>query len=127
MDGLENHYLTVTQDITERKQTEKRLEIAEQNFRNSLDQSPVGVRIMISEDEISYANQAILDIYGYDTFDELMSTPVKQRLTPASYAQYLVMKERFKQGEPIPPVYDVEIVRKDGEIRNLAVSRTEVI
>jgi len=56
---------TITRDITDRRQAEEALRKSEENFRNSLDNSPLGTRIINAEGETIYANQAILDIYGY--------------------------------------------------------------
>ncbi len=66
-----------------------------ENFRNSLDESPLGIRIITKDGELLYANKAILDIYGYSSFEELKSTPTKQRYTPESYAEH---QERAKKG-----------------------------
>ena len=49
----------------EHKQAQEDLQIAEQNFRNTLDNSPLGIRIVSAKGEVLYANKAILDIYGY--------------------------------------------------------------
>jgi len=49
-------------DITERVQAEAALKISEQNFRNSIDSSTMGIRIMGDVDQTLYANQALLDI-----------------------------------------------------------------
>ena len=114
-------------DITQRKRAEEELRIAEQNFRNSLDSSPLGIRIVTDEGELLYANQAILDIYGYSTVEELKNVPTKQRYTPESYTEYQMRKAKRKQGEPVPADYEISIVRKDGEVRHLAVFRKEVI
>ncbi|MFC1864805.1 PAS domain S-box protein [Chloroflexota bacterium] len=114
-------------DIAERKQMEESLRESEQNFRNSLDNSPLGITIINAEGELLYANQAILDIYGYSSIEELKATPTKQRYTPQSYAEFKERKERRRLGNPVPPNYEISIVRKDGEVRNLAVLRKEVI
>ena len=45
-------------DITERKHAEEALRLSEENFRRSLEDSPLGVRIVTVEGEIIYANQA---------------------------------------------------------------------
>jgi len=111
----------------ERKRVQDELQIAEANFRNSLDSSPLGIRIVTTEGELLYANQAMLDIYGYSSIEELKATPAKQRYTPKSYAEHQERKEKRKQGKPVPPNYEESIVRKDGEIRCLVVSRKEVV
>jgi len=126
-ENLSGGYLVQVQDITERKRAEEELRMAEQSFRNSLDSSPLGIRIVTAEGELLYANQAILDIYGYSSVEELKSVPTKQRYTPESYVEYQIRKAKRKQGEPVPDDYEINIVRKDGEVRHLAVLRKEVI
>jgi PAS domain S-box-containing protein len=115
--------------ITERKvallrvaELEQALKRSEENFRNSLEMSPVGICVITAEEELLYANQAMLDIYGYSTVEELKAVPAKDHYTPQSYAEH---QER-KQGDFIPSNYEISIVRKDGEVRQLAVSHTEV-
>jgi len=116
-----------TRDITKRKRAEEELRKSEENFRLSLDSSPLGVRISTIEAETLYANRAILDIYGYDSIEEMNKTPVKERYTPQSYAEYEIRKGKRTRGEFIPSEYEISIVRKNGEIRNLQVFRKEVI
>ena len=72
----------------ERKLVQEELQIAEQNFRNSIDNSPLGIRIVTAEGELLYTNQAILDIYGYNSVEELKATPTKEHYTPKSYAKH---------------------------------------
>jgi PAS domain S-box-containing protein len=114
-------------DITERKRAEEALRQAEENFRRSLDDSPLGIRIVTAEGETLYANRAILDLYGYGSLEELHKTPTKERYTPESYAEHQERKERRKRGDYVPSNYEISIVRKDGETRHLSVSRGEVI
>ena len=96
------------------------------NFRHSLDDSPLGVRISTVEGETIYANRAILDIYGYDSIEELKNTPLKERYTPESYAEFQIRKEKRLRGEFGPSEYEISIVRKNGEIRHLHVFRKEI-
>jgi two-component system sensor histidine kinase DegS len=117
----------IVRDLTEQRRMEKELWVAEQNFRNSLDSSPLGIRIVTAEGKLLYANQAILDIYGYSSVEELKSVPIKQRYTPRSYAEHQIRKDERKQGKPEPPTYEISIIRKDGEVRHLEVCRKVVI
>ncbi len=117
----------IVRDITESKWVEEELRIAEQNFRNSLDSSPLGIRIVTVKGELLYANQAILDIYGYSSVEELKSVPTKQRYTPKSYAEHRERAKKRKLGKPVPSNYEISIMRKDGEVRHLEVFRKAVI
>jgi PAS domain S-box-containing protein len=114
-------------DITERKRAEEALRRTEENFRRSLDDSPLGVRIVTTEGETIYTNRAILEIYGYDSIEELRTTPVKKRYTPESYAGFQIRKKKRQRGEYDPPEYEISIVRKNGEVRHLEVFRKEVL
>jgi PAS domain S-box-containing protein len=116
-----------SQDITDRKQTEEALRQSEENFRQSFDNSPMGVRIVTREGETIYANRAILDIYGYDSIEEIRTTPAKKRYTPESHADFLIRREKREQGIDVPSEYTINIIRKDGEVRCLLVLRREIL
>jgi PAS domain S-box-containing protein len=119
--------LCIGQDITERKQVEEEKRQAEENFRNSLDESPLGIRIVTIEGETIYANRAILDIHGYNNVDELRETTAKKRYAAESYAEHQIRKEKRKRGDYVPSEYTISIVRKDRKIRHLQVFRKEVL
>jgi PAS domain S-box-containing protein len=114
------------QDITDRKQIELELRASESNYRNSFNDSPLGVRISTIEGETIYANKAILDIYGYNSVEELKKKSIKERYTPESYAEWLMRKEKRLQGAFGPSEYEISIVRKNGEIRHLQAFRNEI-
>jgi len=116
-----------SRDITERRQAEELLRRTEENFRRSLDGSPLGVRIVTAGGETIYANRAILNIYGYDNIEELETTPIVKRYTPESFAGFKIRREKRKRGDDDPFEYDISIVRKDGEIRHLQVFRKETL
>ena len=111
----------------ERRRAEAALRAGEENFHRSLDESPLGVRIVSEEGETIYANRAILDIYGYATVGELQASSAQDRYTPAGYAAFRERREKRRRGEETPPEYEIEIVRKDGEVRHLQVFRKEIL
>jgi PAS domain S-box-containing protein len=102
----------ISNDITERKEAEKRLRRSEENFRRSLDDSPLGVRIVTAEGDTIYANRSFLDLYGYDSIEELNTVPVRKRYTPESYAEYQVRREKRKQGDDVQSEYEIGIFGK---------------
>jgi PAS domain S-box-containing protein len=109
------------------RQAENALRKSEENFRLSLDDSPLGVRIVSTEGRTIYANQAVLDIYGYDSIEEINRIPINERYTPQSYAGYKSRKEKRERGEFGPPKYEISIVRKNGEVRHLRAFRKEIL
>jgi PAS domain S-box-containing protein len=119
IDGIAN-------DITQRKEIETDLLESEINFRRSISESPVGIRIVSVEGETIYANKAFLDIYEFDSLEEFISTPAKNRYTPESYVQHLERKEKRTAGvEDLD--YEISIVSRTVQIRHIKVSRKEVL
>jgi len=108
-------------------QAETKLRQSEENFHHSFDDSPIGVRIATEEGETIYANRAILDIYGYDSMEDLKTTPVAKRYTLESHADFLIRRKKRQQGVDAPSEYTINIIRKDGEVRHLLVLRRGIL
>jgi PAS domain S-box-containing protein len=106
---------------------EDALRASEDNFRRFLDESPLGVRIVTAGGETLYANRAILDFYGYDSIEELKTTPVEKRYTKDSFAQYQIRRKKRKDGVDSTSEYEISISHKKGEIRHLQVYRKEIL
>ncbi len=114
-------------DISEKKRAEEALHRLKENFRRSLDESPLGVRIVTEEGETLYANRAILGIYGYDSIEELNTTPIQKRYARESYAEFQIRREKRRQGIDVPPEYTIDIIRKNGDVRHLRVFRKGIL
>ena len=114
-------------EITERKQMEEALRQAEENFRRSLEDSPLGVRIIYETGKMIYANRTLLDIYGCQSMEELDAIPARERYTPESFAEHEKRKEKRKNNSHVPSEYEVSIVRRDGSVRHLRVFRKEIM
>ncbi len=113
------NYIKVAEDITERKQ-------AEDNFRHSIDDSPLGIRIVDQAGKTIYVNRALLDIYEFSSLNEFVNTNALERYTDKSYQEHLERKEIRKKGWDTNE-YEISIRRKNGEIRHIKVWRKEVI
>jgi PAS domain S-box-containing protein len=118
----------------ERKRVEFQIKTAldaltrsEENFRRSLEDSPLGVRVATAKGRTIYANKAFLDIYGYENIDEFNGIPIKERYTPQSYGEFHIRKKDRERDDFRPSEYEINIVRKNGEIRHLLVFRHEVL
>ena len=120
-------FVGVARDITEQKQTEEKLKASEQNFRNSMDSSLMGIRIMGDADNTFYANQALLDMFGYENIEDLRASPPQEHYTAESYAGFVQRKEQFARGESLPDQLEFDIIRKDGAIRHIQLSSKKVL
>jgi|GEM_PF-1538042 len=116
----------IAYDITRRKQTETELIESEINFRRSIAESPVGIRIVSVEGKTIYTNKAFLEIYEFNSLDEFTSSPATKRYTPESYAQHQIRKKKRKEGVEVFD-YEISIICKNAEIRHVKVSRKEVL
>ena len=106
---------------------EQALKASEENFRNSLDNSPIGIRISDRNDDTLYANQAFLSVFGYENIEELKASPPLKHYTPAAYADFLQRMEQQRGGAPRPDSVGIEIIRKDDGIRNLQLFTRELM
>lgn len=116
----------IAYDITYRKEIETKLLESEINFRRSIAESPVGIRVVSAAGKTVYANKAFLDIYEFDSLEEFTSTPAKNRYTPESYIQHLQRKEKRKIGIEESD-YEIGIICKNGNIRYVKVSYKEIL
>ena len=124
---LKSNLENLKQEISEQKQAKEALKLSEQNLRNSLDSSMVGIRIMGDDNSTAYANQALLDIFGYKDIEELRASPPQEHYTPESHAGFLQRHEQFARGESLPDQLEFDIIHKDGTIRHLQLSNREMI
>ena len=65
----------IVSDITEHKIMEDALRESEENYRNSLDDSPLAIMVNKARGDIVYANQAAVDLFGYRDMEEMKNTP----------------------------------------------------
>ncbi len=112
---------------SERKAAEEAHRLSEENFHHSVDESPLGIRILNAQGNTVYANRAMLEMFGLKTFEELNSTPSSRIYTSEAHVEYRNRVEKRNKGEFVPPRYEVSIVRPDGKIRHLDVFRTGVV
>ena len=102
------------------------IQASEENFRNSLDNSPLGIRIITVEGKTLYANRALLEIYGYSSVEEMDAVPYRDRHTAETWVAHQERVRKMTLGEPVASPYEIDIIRKDGEVRRVLVNRTEV-
>ncbi len=75
-------------DITRRKKAEEALKTSEENFRHSLDDSPLSICIVNADEKTIYANLAMLTLYGFNSLEQLEALPlsaIPRRATPDTW------------------------------------------
>ena len=103
----------VSRDITERKRAAEALQASETRFRTLIERAPVA--ISISRNGLTlFVNQEYLELYGFQSVDELLGRSIGEQWSPASRC---MVEERARQralGLPVPARYEAVGQRKDG-------------
>ena len=104
--------LSIYRDITARKQQEQKLHASQEDFKNLFEHMATGVFISSKEGKFLNANQALLDMLGYESKEEFLNIDLPQDLyrRPEDRDTFKEMMER--DGRVID--YEVEFKRKDG-------------
>ena len=116
----------IYRDITEQRIVEKELIAERENFRNSFETLPFGVEIVSLTGGLSYVNKTMLDMWGYNTLDQLKTLQMKQAFTPESVAFIRNMYMKRKP-EEIPPIHELTIIRQNGVLRDVRIYTKEII
>jgi two-component system, cell cycle sensor histidine kinase and response regulator CckA len=102
-DGSLGGIVGVMIDITDRKQAEEALRAGEERYRALFDQSPLGIYRTTPDGRILAANAAMLQVLGYESFEDLASRNLAR--------------------EGLGPEYDraaiTAALERDGEVRGL--------
>lgn len=105
-------------NITERKKVEQALRDSEERYRALVEQSLVGIGLS-HQNRVIFANTALLDIFGYNDLEEFTKVPLLDHIAPAFREPIAIRMRKVAQGENVEPIFEYDIVRKDGEIRKL--------
>jgi PAS domain S-box-containing protein len=108
---LENANENLQKQIEERRQMAQALQASESQLRSLQDNSPIGLYRRSLDGRIIFANPKMLSIFGYDSMDEIMQTPVQQfYFQPGQYEE---INRRFETSGDIQSV-ELRLKRKDG-------------
>ena len=78
--GVLTHFLAVKTDITDQKKTELALEESEKRYRDLVEHLPDGVYRSTHEGKFIEVNEAMVNILGYQSKEELLAIDIRSQL-----------------------------------------------
>ncbi len=116
---------TTIQDVTERKRMEEALRESEERFRSVLENLLDGVAVNDKDFRFKYVNEQLTKIYGFSR-EELIGRDLRDYLDEGSKRLLADRAEQRKKGIKLSNLFEVNIIRKDGERRNAEVSARSI-
>jgi two-component system cell cycle sensor histidine kinase/response regulator CckA len=121
----EIHWVSVQEDITERKRTEEALRDSEERYRLLVEYSPDAI-IVHSDQKIMFANSAALQLFGGERMDELLNQDIYTFLHPEHHQ---LVEERIQQilenGHSYSPM-ELRMYHKNGEIVDVEITGVRI-
>jgi PAS domain S-box-containing protein len=113
-EGCVQAVLTITRDITERKQAEEKLQASEELFRRIVATAAEGIWIVDAETNTTFVNERMAEMLGYGA-SELIGRSCFEFIHPDDAARGREGFERRKLGDTAPREY--RAYRRDGTVR----------
>ncbi|MDM8558440.1 PAS domain S-box protein, partial [Candidatus Parabeggiatoa sp. HSG14] len=117
-------WVSVHEDITQRKQTEEALRESEERFRKIFEEGPLGMAIAQIDQKIITVNNAFCQMLGYTKPEELVGATIDEITYPEDISKNKELMKQALNGEI--PSYQIEkrYLQKNGKLiwGNLTVS-----
>jgi len=111
-------------DITGRKKIEEEIRESEERYRTAIEHSNDGVAILHG-DSFIYVNQRFVDMFGYNSPDEVIGLQQSMTVHPEEADIVATMNKKRQMGEDVPQRYEFKGKRKDGSSIYIEVSATK--
>jgi len=86
---------------------------SEERYRTAIEHSTDGV-IMVRDGAYLYVNQRFLDMFGYDSREEITGSPLTINVHPEDRERVQEIYRKRQRDEAVPSSYEFKGVRKDG-------------
>lgn|GEM_PF-519909 len=116
--------ISISRDVTERKQSERRLQESQQRYRSLFEYSPSSVYSMDLNGRYTSLNTNLEALLGYDR-EELLGMHFQQIIDREDLTPTLYHFEQAKKGNP--QNYETTVIRKDGSPMEIAVTNVPII
>jgi len=117
---LGKQLLFVSRDVTQRVQMEASLRENEERYRSLVENSAMGIFIVDDNYTFEFVNQRLCQILGY-TSSEITGHKFMEFLAPESVELVQDRYQRRQKREAVPMNYEFEVIRKDGERRQVEI------
>jgi len=118
-------HLISLHDITGRRQAEEALLESEERFRSIVENSHDGIVILDDAYRVIYVNDKLCQMSGY-SHEEVIGQDFRKFLDEESKQLLAERYIRRQRGEEVPPRYEFNIVRKDGQKRRVEISSSVI-
>ena len=112
-------------ELLERKKTEVALRESEKRFRTLIEKAPVAIAVA-RENTFKYANPKCVEMFGYDSAEELIGTTIFDMVAPADRGIFRQRAYQRELGLPVESTYEVTGLRRDDSFIPISVSATKV-
>jgi len=101
------------------------IKASEERYRTVVESAHDGVGVIGDDYRIEYCNERLAEILGYSR-KELIGMDFRNCLDEESQQQVVDRYHRRQRGEEVPPRYEFNVRRKDGELRHVEISSSIV-
>lgn len=119
------YLIAIVRDITERKSLISRLQENEEKYRLIVEKSHAGILLVDDNYKFVYVNDRLCEMLGRER-DEIIFHDFRGFLAEDSKELVADRYVRRQRGEKLPERYEFNIVRKNGEIRNVEIISTVI-
>jgi two-component system, LuxR family, sensor kinase FixL len=99
---------------TETAAAETALAESERQYRDLIEENPLGIQIIGGNGERRLINRALATMLGYDSIDQIRRLPMRDLIAPGNLSQAVSVADMERQGADIPKSIEVDLMRKDG-------------